>query len=154
MSEFSEMLRSLNSNTFSIDRAIEFLVSSANTNEISADLIQNRGQELSVFYQRQQQIISDLQLRLAHFYSKEDSDFDTFLDILTSYIKDPISAMNAAQMYDVGWFRRLDFSTKAKIAMAQKLIDVVSRYNTSYCSTLWHSIVTYNPEILRLITVA
>lgn len=88
---------------------------------------------------------------LESIYAYTEKDFDDYCSKLVTVVNDPSTYFRASTIYNAEWFRSLPYSIDSKIHIAQLLIDTVSNYNASYCSSLWKAIVANNIDALNLI---
>lgn len=163
MQTISELLADLNNDDISVDQAIAVLVEqttsavvadtriNANVAQHYEQLVRGLGQQISEAVQLLQVKVDYLQKQLAAYQNKADQDAPQFIDQLAVMINDNASALDAQNVYDLYWFQQLPYSIACKQRIADRLISLVQNYNTSYVSTLWQSITSFDPDILDAI---
>lgn len=97
--------------------------------------------------------VKSLQKQLAAFQQVFDRGLDSFCDNLAMFITTDDAAFQAKLIYDTRWFQTLQFSTSAKIAIATRLCKEVSKFNPSYVSPLWESLMKYDPDMMKLVVL-
>ena len=90
--------------------------------------------------------------QLAFHEQIEDTYANSFIDTICMSISDAHTALKASTLYNVDWFRSLEFSKPTKISFAQRLVDAVQVYNPTYPSSLWTNITKGVPAALNAIT--
>lgn len=77
-----------------------------------------------------------------------DQQFNKWPLALAGGIVDYASALSAIDLYNLAWFQAQPVSQDKKVEIAKALLNAVGPITNGYVNTLWHNIVSQDPDIM------